>query len=686
MPTTKPTKAVFLSYASEDAGTAARICETLRSAGIEVWFDQNELRGGDAWDAAIRKQIKTCALFMPIISRNSHDRVEGYFRLEWKLAIDRSHLMAPNQAFLLPVVVDDTPGEDERIPDRFWDLQWTRLPDGHTPPAFVERVSLLLRQIDAGEPTLGQPSLSSTPAAGPQVGVERLPKVAPKLVSGRWKIAAVMAAMIVGGVGYLALRNDGSGLRTAGGDQAAVAAGQQTVLGRSAVLERSIAVLPFVDVSPKQDQQYFTTGMAGAVLELLARIPGLRVIGRTSSFQMKDKAADPRAIGAELGAAYIVQGTVLRSGDQIRVSAQLIDTSDGSQRWASTYNRKASDVFAVQDEIAANLARTLQLTLHSDSSARGATANANAYDVYLRGLRSLDQWSKADTEEAIGDFQQALSLDPKFARAALGLAKAYRMSGVQVWMPASVAFTQARQEAEHALRLDPRLSEAHAVLGEIALTYDWDAATSDREIKEATKLGGGLETLQAAARLAAAKNQWHEAIELFQRALAVDPLDANLHVLLGWGVDMRSRRYPEAEKAFRRALAISSDYGSARWTLGQALIYQNRLDEALDVMQHESPDNGQFEGMAVVYHAMGKNALSDAWMKRAIEHDAELYPSAIAKACAYRGELDQAMKWLEKAYAVKDGDLYFIRHEPLMKNLEGDSRYQAFLRKMNLSE
>ena len=224
------------------------------------------------------------------------------------------------------------------------------------------------------------------------------------------------------------------------------------------------------------------------------------------------------------------------------------------------------------------------------------------------------------------------------------------------------------------------------MLGEIALTYEWDAAASDREIKMAMKLGGGIETLQAAARLAAASNQWAQATDLFQTALAADPLDANLHVLLAWGVDMRSRRYSDAEIRFRRALAISPDYGSARWTLGQALLYQDRLSEALDVMQHESPDNGRFEGTAVIYHAMGKKAESDAWMKQAIEHDGELYPSAIAKACAYRGELDQAMRWLEKAYAVKDGDLYFINHEPLMKNLEGDPRYKAFLRKMNLPE
>ena len=454
----------------------------------------------------------------------------------------------------------------------------------------------------------------------------------------------------------------------------------------TATTDKSIAVLPFVDLSEKKDQQYFADGIAVAVLDLLARVPGLRVVAHNSSFQLKNKADDLKAVGAELGATYVVQGSVGRSGDQIRVAAQLIDTRDGSQRWSSTYNRKSGDIFEVQDAIAANLARTMQLTLGSDFGSRSSTSNAAAYDVYLRGLQALDKWSKAGAEEAAGDLQQALSLDPNFALAALGRAKAYRMLGVNVWLPAAVAFEQARKAADLALRLDAQLSEAHAVLGEIALTYDWNLALADREISQATKLGGGIETLQAAARLAAVNNRWAQATELFQTALAADPLNANLYVLLAWGVELRSGQFAEAEADFRRALEISPGYGSARWTLGQALLFQNRLDEALDAMQHESPDNGQLEGTSIVYYAMGKKKQSDEWLKRAITHDSVLYPSAIAKVFAYRGEREQAMKWLEKAFAVKDGDLYFLKHEPLMKNLEGDPRYVAFLAKLNMPE
>src|SRR5580658_2786307 len=191
-----PAGAVFLSYASEDAAPAKRICDALRAAGIEVWFDQSELRGGDAWDQSIRKQIKTCALFLPVISHTTHDRREGYFRLEWKLAVDRSHLMDADKAFLLPVIIDDTRDDDERVPERFREVQWTRLPDGVTPAAFVERVQRLL----SGEPALGPTKTTSATAR-----VSAAPTTQkPVLTSWRSKAALLVPiALVAVAFGYL---------------------------------------------------------------------------------------------------------------------------------------------------------------------------------------------------------------------------------------------------------------------------------------------------------------------------------------------------------------------------------------------------------------------------------------------------------------------------------------------------
>src|SRR3984893_18449513 len=169
LPVTEASHAIFLRYASQDAQAAQDICEALRAAGIEVWFDQSELRGGDARDTSIRKQIKSCALFMPVISHTTHDRREGYFRLEWKLAVDRCHLMDADMAFLLPVVIDDTRDDDERVPERFREVQWTRLPGGVTPAAFVERVRRLLsgEQSEGATGTEGPTARAAGGAATP---------------------------------------------------------------------------------------------------------------------------------------------------------------------------------------------------------------------------------------------------------------------------------------------------------------------------------------------------------------------------------------------------------------------------------------------------------------------------------------------------------------------------------------
>ena len=668
--------AVFLSYASEDSAAAERISTSLRAAGIEVWFDQSELRGGEAWDRQIRRRIHDCALFVPVISANTHARIEGYFRLEWKLAIDRSHLMAPDQTFLLPIAIDDTPESDERIPDRFREVQWSRLPRGETSAAFIERVRRLLTAEESPKPSSAAPvgRLSSATSVGRSTHPRRL----------RARTGWMAVGLAVLGAGYFLMMK---GPRP--GPVAALTSPVSTASpGLPAkVTEKSIAVLPFTDLSEKKDQEYFADGMAAELLDLLAKIPGLKVIGRTSSFQFKGGNQDLRTIGNTLGAVYVVEGTVRKSGDRVRVTAQLIDARDGTQRWSSSYDRMSADVLGVQDAIAANLARALQLTVTNDFGSRASVANAEAYDSYLRGLDALDQASQESVDQAAGDFQRTLDLDPQFAPAALGLAKVYQTKGEEGWLlPTRAAFERARAAADMAIRLDPKLAAAHAVRANVLVMYDWDWAGADREIKEATSLGRPVEVILAAARLAAVRNEWDEATHLLQTGLAADPLNSDLHLVLGWGVELRSGRFASAESSIRRALEISPNFGSGNWFLGLTLLFQDRLPEALAAMQRETAYDGQLVGTAIVYHALGRKAESDAALKRAIEQNSEEWPSAIARAYAFRGERDQAMKWLERAYSVRDEDLYFIRNDPLMKNLEGDSRYVAFLRKMNLPE
>src|SRR5215469_236570 len=256
-PVSAPTGAVFLSYASEDAEAARRICDGLRAVGIEVWFDQSELRGGDAWDRQIRKQIHDCALFVPLISQHSQERLEGYFRLEWKLAVDRSQRMAAERSFVVPVVVDSTRERDALVPDSFRDVQWTHLPGGKASGDFVARVTALL---GAPGPAPTTPGPNPAPVTAAPVG-ERNRRVV-------WIPLGLVALAIVIGGGWFALQH--SGLHR----QAASSVALQS---QPAITEKSIAVLPFVDLSEKHDQEYFADGIAEEIIDQLADIPELRV-------------------------------------------------------------------------------------------------------------------------------------------------------------------------------------------------------------------------------------------------------------------------------------------------------------------------------------------------------------------------------------------------------------------------
>jgi TolB-like protein/Flp pilus assembly protein TadD len=676
-----PAGAVFLSYASEDGAAAERIATALRSAGIEVWFDKSELRGGDAWDRRIREQIHECRLFIALISAHSDARDEGYFRREWRLAVERAGDMAEGKAFLVPVVIDGTTERGAAVPDKFRELQWTRLPDGETSPAFVERVRRLLSpQAPSARAAMPVPPKSATlQLSGRSVAMHW------RLKAGLWVTGVVLAIALAY---FVISRLDEISKHPAASQSVAPATlvGQAGVNGAAAP-KNAIAVLPFTDLSEKGDQAYLADGMAEELAGLLGKLSSVRVIGTTSSFRFRERSVDTRSVAAQLGASYLVRGSVRRSGDRIRVSAQLLEGRSGEQRWSDTYDRSVRDFITVQEDIATSVARALQLTVTADVAARQSVKSPEAYDLYLKGLHASDLGTRESMEEAVADYQQALGADPAYAPAAVELAEAFLAMGISEWAPNRDALERARQAALRALRLDPKLGTAHAEMSRIHLYgRDWDAA--QREVLEAQKFGAQEDwrTAETAAALSANAGKWSEAIRLGKAGLATDPLNADLYGSLAENVYVRCGRFAEAESALRREIEISPHFTSTHYYLGLTLMLQGRLDEALAAMQQETVEDGQFEGSALVYHAMGRKAESDAALRYAIEQNSEDWPSGVARVYAFRGELDQAMRWLEHAYSVGDLDLFIIKNDPLLKKLEGDPRYKAFLRKMNLPE
>jgi TolB-like protein len=385
---TEPSHAVFLSYASQDAGAVARICAALRSGGVEVWLDQSELRGGDAWDRQIRERIHDCRLFIAVISASTETRDEGYFRREWRLAADRTHDMAERKAFLLPVVIDATAERGASVPDKFHEVQWTRLPGGETPPEFVERV----RRLVSPEPPYA-PTATVLPA-----GVAPTPPP-PASRRSKWALPLIAAAVVAAAVVYFAI--DRFSVSKHPTLPAAQARADATAFSPP---PHSIAVLPFVNMSGDKEQEYFSDGLSEELLNDLARINELQVAARTSAFSFKGKDTDIGTIGRKLNVGAVLEGSVRRSAHTVRVTAQLINAVTGFHMWSQSYDRDLGDVLKLQTDIAQAVSNALKVTLLSDVPSRikvGGTRNPAAYEAYLRAASAYWQVVSASDNEAV---------------------------------------------------------------------------------------------------------------------------------------------------------------------------------------------------------------------------------------------------------------------------------------------
>ncbi len=662
--TATPAGAVFLSYASEDAAAAERIAAALRSAGIEVWFDKNALRGGDAWDRMIHEQIQACVLFMPIISANAHARVEGYFRLEWKLAVDRSHRMAPDRAFLMPVVIDDTRQNDTRIPDRFREVQWTRLPAGETTPAFVERLTRLL-------------SPENSPAS------DRA-----RTVGGVVTNSATPRGLIRGRTGVL---------------YGAIAAAVLLVLG-SVALERlnrpnpslpgaaSIAVLPLANESGEAAQQYFSDGISEDLITALSQFPGLKVIGRTSAFQFRDSKEDSRSIGAKLGVAHLLEGSVRRSGEMVRVSAELIDTADGSTQWSERYDRPYKDLFALQDEITRAVTVALRAKLLPGEHAAAQTVrppggSLEAYNALLQGSFYLSRRTEADVRQAIEYYTQATKIDPRYALAWSGLSRSWTLLAFDFLegAPLHVAFANAREAADRALALTPELAAAHLARGDLLQTADLDWRGAEAEFRHALALApNDSDAKLLLGGQLAAFGELEPAIELTREALTADPLRGSSYRWLAYYLSALNR-LDEAERAVRRAIELQPAAAVNHERLAVIEIQRGDAQAALAAAQHEPPGVWQDIALALARQIAGDPDTAEAALRMLIEKHGASFGYHVAEAYALRDNADKTFEWLDRAWRERDPGIRLLLYDPLITlRYKDDPRFAAFCRRVGL--
>jgi eukaryotic-like serine/threonine-protein kinase len=449
---------------------------------------------------------------------------------------------------------------------------------------------------------------------------------------------------------------------------------------------RSIAVLPFVNLSKDQENEYFSDGLSEELINDLAKIPQLRVCSRTSAFAFKGKGVDVATIASKLNVAHVLEGSVRKAGRRVRITAQLIEVASDSHLWSDTYDRELDDIFAVQDDIARSVADALKVTLlgRDKRPVQPRSGNAEAYNLYLQGRYFTDRRTGEDLKRAVDYYRQALQLDPGYALAWAGLAEAQTAQAAYAHVPLEKGLESARQDAERALGLAPNLAEGHATLCWIKTIYDWDWTGAETACRRALELAPRNATvLQRSAWLAITLGRFDEALALDRRAVELDPLNTTARNYLGLNA-LYAGRLEEAEAALRKLLELNPEYPSGHQKLGRVYLEQSKLEAGLAEMQRETELPWRLYGLALAYHALGRKKESDAALAEFIEKHRTDGAFQIGEIYAFRGEKDKAFEWLERAYTQRDTGLTYLKGDSLLRNLEGDPRLTALLRKMRL--
>lgn len=570
-------KAIFLSYARDDATAARRIAEALRSKGLEVWFDENELRGGDAWDAKIRRQIDACALFIPIISQRTELRAKGYFRLEWNLAVDQTKMLAQGVPFIAPVVVDDTGEKGASVPAEFLRVQWMRLPEALPTPAFVSQIERLLEAPPKSPAARRSDAGASMPSTARAAGARR--RFPRRIVFALGAVALAVLAFTV--------------LRPATKEAPAASTPAKPVPETEAaptappVNEKSLAVLPFENLSPDKENEFFTSGIHEEILAALQTVRELHVI------EYRGANKTMRQIGEELGVAYALECSVRREGTKVRVTGKLTDTRTGTQAWADNFEGDLSDVFAIQSEIAKAIAAKLSAALspvEKTTIERRSTTSVSAYDLYLKALdiriRSPNTESATAKTEAL--LLSAVQLDPQFA---------------QAW--GELAFTHEYRYSDDQDRSESRLELARAALETMKRLAPDDPVTLRQE--------GNFYYFTT--------RDYTRALEFFTQSLALRPNDPESYYSL-CQVQRRQGKWAECMDNFRKAIVLDPQNDRLLRNAADTLEYCRHYEEALDLQKRRAEldptsDEAKRRIAVILFKWRGSTAEGDLLAKNA---------------------------------------------------------------------
>jgi TolB-like protein/tetratricopeptide (TPR) repeat protein len=665
---TEPSHAVFLSYASQDAQAAEKICAALRAAGIEVFLDQSELRGGDAWDQKIRREIQDCALFIAVISANTASRHEGYFRLEWDLADQRTHMIARSRAFVVPVCLDLTTQAAADVPESFNRVQWTRLPGGETPPAFVERIKLLLA-----------PGLSpSSPRSG-AAGSLRNP------IRAHWWLKPVpiaMMAVLLVAFGYLVANRLVLSKRGAEVSAAPAAPSAPPAVSDFNPPPHSIAVLPFTNMSGDKDQEYFSDGLTEELLNSLSEISGLQVAARTSAFSFKGKDTDIGTIARKLNVGAVLEGSVRRSAHTVRITAQLINAVTGFHLWSKTYDRDTGDVLKMQTEIATSVASALQVTLLGDVAAKvelGGTSNPAAFDAYLRGAKGGSSIrDPKDLPAAIASYTEAIRRDPHYALAFAARSIALSDLAAEAETAAAVreGYTKAEADARQALQLAPDLGQAHLALAYV-LDNTLHFTQANTEYERALALTpGNAELLRLSGTFTTLMGHLDAGVAATRRAIVLDPLARKSYSSLGRALYF-ARRYEESLAAYAETISLDPDLNESYGDRGLNFYGLGDLEAARAACETKPDYWRSQQCLALVYYKLGRHVDAEAELSKLKADGGDTSAYQYATIYAQWGDRAKALEWLEVAWRLRDPGLEELKTDPLIDPLRQEPRFQA---------
>ena len=442
--------------------------------------------------------------------------------------------------------------------------------------------------------------------------------------------------------------------------------------------------------------EYFSDGMSEEFISSLSRLRDLKVVGRTSSFQFKGKTDDSKTIGEKLGVYYLLEGSVRKSADRVRIAVGLIKSGDGASVWSETYDRELKDIFVVQSEIAGAVAKELKVALlgnhgqtaHLATAATPSNQNVEAYNALLQGNFYFIRRSAEDMRKAIGYYEEAIRLDPRYALAyarlsvaAVSLAGSY---GSVASKEGQDAITKARAAAQRALELDPNLADAHSAQGAILRLVDFNYGAAEAEYRRALELAPQHPAVTAnLALLVATLGRLDEAVTLVQRAIALEPLRGGPHTNLALYLTALGR-YNEAEAALRKAIEVQPESAQNYMYLAVIQILRGKPGPAIELAKQETDPFWRTYALALAHFANGDRAEADAALKKLIDENAEDAGSQIATVYALRKDPEKMFEWLEHAWTTHDGGVTELLYNPFLRAYKDDPRFIAFAQKIGV--